>query len=580
MHISKLMKLRDQRGCAPKSTFYISIQHTICSLVKGLHKGLNEIATHTVDHIGSPPLSQIKGAKDYLAGTCGIPHAEIQGFRSPFLSWNNNSLHNVRDADLMYDSTIVPTDYGVNGQNFGTTNLWPFTLGEQSNIDAFKGVGTGSITPKAGLWEVPMWPLFSPTNGTLIPMDYPIDAATLTMNLLRRYNGNRAPLGLFFHASWLQQRGAMFENWISEIMSTYPDVYFVTVQDVLKWMRNPVPKQQYQNSCVNQVTDCLPPNGNCLFGSFNADECLCQCTSPYCRDSSGACTLAGIQCQSSTTSGGGSNGGSSGNPAGTCCPNGMTGYRTYNNCTQYYRCTSGNVLGSVSSCPPGLLFDAKVQVCNWASLVTTCIVDTCNAAPASTPVQTQSPAVPPTSNPATVSPTMPPSTIAPKIAATNNATPIPSKRPASFPISQATVAPTRSPTKVAAEIAATKNPTPVPSKTPTSVPTHGPTISPTYSPITVPTTPHTNPTFIPSTVPAKEPPSQTTNAPVSSPTEPCCPPGFTGYRASSSTCTGFVHCSKGVPVGNRLCASGLLFSSAIMQCDWAWRVTSCGYTPC
>jgi hypothetical protein len=50
-------------------------------------------------------------------------------------------------------------------------------------------------------------------------------------------------MGLYLHAAWLKRSPEMqdvLEFWIDEILSTYNDVYFVTMNDVLKWMQQPV----------------------------------------------------------------------------------------------------------------------------------------------------------------------------------------------------------------------------------------------------------------------------------------------------------------------------------------------------
>jgi len=65
----------------------------------------------------------------------------------------------------------------------------------------------------------------------------------LTHNFIRHYEQNRAPLGLYMHAAWLTRSPEMFdvlEYWIDEILATYNDVYFVSMNDVLKWMQQPV----------------------------------------------------------------------------------------------------------------------------------------------------------------------------------------------------------------------------------------------------------------------------------------------------------------------------------------------------
>jgi len=45
------------------------------------------------------------------------------------------------------------------------------------------------------------------------------------------------------HAAWLGKSPEMLEAlefWLDEILSTYKDVYVVSMYDVLKWMQQPV----------------------------------------------------------------------------------------------------------------------------------------------------------------------------------------------------------------------------------------------------------------------------------------------------------------------------------------------------
>jgi len=53
-----------------------------------------------------------------------------------------------------------------------------------------------------------------------------------------------------------------------------------------------------------------------------------------------------------------------------CCSPGETAYRPYDSCNKYYHCVSGTVTGAEISCPAGTLFNANLNVCDWAATVT------------------------------------------------------------------------------------------------------------------------------------------------------------------------------------------------------------------
>lgn len=61
----------------------------------------------------------------------------------------------------------------------------------------------------------------------------------LNKNFNRHYKSNKAPLGLYFHASWLLNRRFLksLTKWIDEKLQI-PDVYFVTMTQVIRYMQN------------------------------------------------------------------------------------------------------------------------------------------------------------------------------------------------------------------------------------------------------------------------------------------------------------------------------------------------------
>jgi hypothetical protein len=124
-----------------------------------------------------------------------------------------------------------------------------------------------------------MWPHYKADGSKELAMDYSSgDIAQLfDLTLERRYNGNRAPIGIFLHAGWLQINGPALKSWIESTLSQYSDVHFVTNYELIEWMRNPVPGSEYESSCEGQVIGCLPASAQmCVFGTFNAETCECD----------------------------------------------------------------------------------------------------------------------------------------------------------------------------------------------------------------------------------------------------------------------------------------------------------------
>jgi len=68
-----------------------------------------------------------------------------------------------------------------------------------------------------------------------------------------------------------------------------------------------------------------------------------------------------------------------------CCTPGLAAeWRKYGDCSNFYQCVSGKIVGGLQSCASGLRFDATLAVCNWPSAVT-CKPPTCTTAPKPTP---------------------------------------------------------------------------------------------------------------------------------------------------------------------------------------------------
>ncbi len=394
---------RDRYKCGIKATFYVSIEsYTKCEVVKGLRKGLHEMATHTYSHQGKPAATEIQRAKDYLVDQCGVPSNEIKGFRAPNLQWDDTTLAHLENLGFLYDSSIAPNDHSAN--EYGKNHTWPFTLSQES-IDRFSYSGP-RISAHPKLWEIPMWMMYKSDNTNDVVMDYVGGVPIIDSNFKRRYNGNRAPLGLFFHAAWFRTNGENFQKWIQDTMDKYDDVFFVTSSELIEWVRNPVPKSQYKPSCQGQK-NCLPPSDlSCAFGTFNPDTCSCDCFAPYCKDATGLCMLVtgcsdpatppnngtnGTSSSGNSTNGSSNNGGNTNNtsgtnsttkqgdgdssaPTGQYCPTGFSGFRAFDACTKYYQCSNGKVVSAPQPCPAGLLFHARNSVCDWASSVS-CDVD-------------------------------------------------------------------------------------------------------------------------------------------------------------------------------------------------------------
>lgn len=147
---------------------------------------------------------------------------------------------------FVYDSTIVAP--------FSDLPIWPYTLDHQPPHPCG---GPGQLCPTRaypGLWEIPINQLQQGNKTCTIvescTRDLPPEEIyrMLTINFNRHYLQNRAPLGLHFHSDWFKNPAYYyaFSKFIDDTLQL-PDVYFVTSNQMIEWMRDPKPLSELQN---------------------------------------------------------------------------------------------------------------------------------------------------------------------------------------------------------------------------------------------------------------------------------------------------------------------------------------------
>ncbi len=332
-----------QGDCYIKPTFFVAIDtdlattpcseetqqdaFTKCPLIQGLMKADYEIATHTCHHVSPPDAPSIQGAITWLQSECGVSLDEMRGFRTPDLNYTQAEPFNELGAmqqgtdpgftQILYDSSV--SEANANGfvagdPGYGANYIFPYQMdGKQATgtfgiqQDCAASCDQKSLNP--GLWELPMYAVWGGAEHEVLTiMDWNSSTSTVTeileYNFSQRYTGNRAPLGLFFHAAWLEKNdpaapdktnAQQLDAWIGSVLAAHSDVYFVTNQELIAWMSNPVPASQYKPSCPGQNIKCFPPatsiHQGCVDGrgTFNLTTCQCDCITPWCLQPDGSC---------------------------------------------------------------------------------------------------------------------------------------------------------------------------------------------------------------------------------------------------------------------------------------------------
>ncbi|KAI8972644.1 hypothetical protein BDB01DRAFT_809422 [Pilobolus umbonatus] len=242
-----LLNVKNPNGCAAKGSWYVSMMYTNFALVQQWYAQGNEVADHTFSHVGSPSSQEIISARNMLNQYGGLPMGKIKGFRAPFLNYTTDTLRDVAKLGFLYDSSasaVVEDCY------------WPYTLDNGLFNDCWNNVCTPDLK-LPGVWEVPMYAV-QDSSGTAQLMDVylagsPSDVTNWSNdNFNRHYNGNRAPFGVYVHPTHLSNRPGLPDmsakkeavvNFIKSLESK-PDVWFVTNEQLLQWMQNPVPASQ------------------------------------------------------------------------------------------------------------------------------------------------------------------------------------------------------------------------------------------------------------------------------------------------------------------------------------------------
>lgn len=258
---------KNPNGCQPKMTYFTSLGYTNYSLVTDWYVAGNEIADHTMTHVGSPSQDEINGNLITLNALSGIPMSAMTGFRAPFLNYTAETLKFVAEAGFTYDSSAsasIPV-------GDGTDAYWPYTLDNGLANDCLDIPGVCKGEPKLpGFWEIPMYAIFDnrgvagphlmdPWLDTVNNNKAANDSATLEMmknTFTAHYNGNRQPFGLYTHPIHVAKTvpGATVTDSTINMINAFldwaqeqPNVWIVTNQQLLEWVRHPVPISQLES---------------------------------------------------------------------------------------------------------------------------------------------------------------------------------------------------------------------------------------------------------------------------------------------------------------------------------------------
>ncbi|KAG0171782.1 hypothetical protein DFQ30_000389 [Apophysomyces sp. BC1015] len=243
----KLLNVTNPNGCPARGTWFVSMQYTDFSLVQQWYSSGNEVADHTFTHVGQPSDQEISSCRTMLNAYGGIPNGKIQGFRAPFLNYTRDTLAQLSRQGFLYDSSASAVTEDI---------YWPYTLDHGMANDCWTGICGPNQVKLPGLWEIPMYSVQD--NGSIPQlMDVymagaPEDTTKWSTDAFNKhYTGGRQPFGIYVHPRYpgLSDPAPKLDGLVSFIksISQKPDVWLVTNQQLLQWMKNPVKASELGN---------------------------------------------------------------------------------------------------------------------------------------------------------------------------------------------------------------------------------------------------------------------------------------------------------------------------------------------
>lgn len=304
-------------GCPIKGTFFVSHKYTNYTAVQDLQNRGHEIAVFSISQNDTQDFwtnattndwtKEMGGQRFIIEKFASITDNSVVGMRTPYLRVGGNNQFIMMDKQkFLYDSTITAP--------LNPIPIWPYTL-----LNKMPHTCHGNVqrcpTRAFPVWEMVMNELDrreDPTIDEDLPGCAQVDSCSnlrtgeqfykfLNTNFDRHYNTNRAPLALNFHSAWLKKDDFLdyLLYWIDEIQATFPDVYFVTMTQVIEWIQKPLTTsltqdfEAWKTKCDAPLEFfCSKPGGNdCALhadevpGTFNMQTCQrCPSNFPWLND--------------------------------------------------------------------------------------------------------------------------------------------------------------------------------------------------------------------------------------------------------------------------------------------------------
>ncbi|XP_055883994.1 chitin deacetylase 7-like isoform X1 [Biomphalaria glabrata] len=261
-YVDNEYEIYNPNGCGIKTTLFVSMDYTQSDKVKAMYDAGNEIAGHTADH-GLPSGEDEEDYKDTIDAIDGMKRIlleetgdsrlvnSILGFRAPYLRVaHEQQFKALRDLGFVYETSLISRRLAREGRP-----LWPYTLDYKAN--KCDSAYCNHYCYK-GFWEIPL-NVWKCSNGYYSAMlDYCCvgqNSSTATVDdwfdyFLHNFElsyDSKTPLSFYTHThvfDFYPNAFPAFIRWLQHISRSYKDVWFVTMQQLLRWMKDPLTHKQ------------------------------------------------------------------------------------------------------------------------------------------------------------------------------------------------------------------------------------------------------------------------------------------------------------------------------------------------
>ncbi|XP_044267315.1 chitin deacetylase 8-like [Tribolium madens] len=262
------------------ATFYVNHEYTDYELVQKLYLHGYEIGVHSITKNSSQDywrhaslndlIEEFDGQREIISHFANIPSKDIRGGRTPQLQFEGDlTINAYKQSGLEYDNSWPTSSNKL---------LLPYTLDYLSTQECLVSISCPKESHKH-FWVAPLTNIRGNNNvecnslaSCLIDGTAEEIANWLINEVDRVRTNNRAPLVLRLDSYWFEFTKNSLEGFTLFLneMSRRNDVFFVSVQDIVDWIKNPVPVTKYVTPVHKRSAKCTPIS--CALKFLNGSE--------------------------------------------------------------------------------------------------------------------------------------------------------------------------------------------------------------------------------------------------------------------------------------------------------------------